>query len=289
MLHEDMRSDGRTLRVYANSIAPSFFATLGIPILAGRDFTTGDDPTAPPVAIVNETLAQRFWPGQTAVGKRLEAPDGFAVEVVGLARDSKYESLQEEPKAFMYRPLDQSVSSTPTFLIKATGDPAPMFSLLRARVAELDPDLAAYNVMSLDDRLGLGLMANRAAAGVSAGMGLMALLLSGMGIYGTMSFLVQQRKREIGVRIALGASRWDVMSLVARQGMTWTGIGLAVGITCGLAAALLLRRVVHGVVVADPLPFVVTPLILAAAAYLACYIPARRATRMDPLAALREE
>lgn len=286
---EEMRSDGRTGPVYANAVAPAFFGTLGIPLVAGRDFTAADDTTTSPVAIVNETLAQRFWPGENAIGKRLQAADGSAIEVVGLARDSKYQSLQEEPTAFMYRSINQSLVPAPTFLIKATGNPAATFSLVRARIAETDPDLAAYNVMTFDDRLGLGRIANRAAATVSGAMGLLALVLSAMGIYGTMSFLVQQRKREIGVRIALGASRWNVMSLVAGQGMTWTAIGLAVGLTGGLVAALLLRRVVHGVVVADPMAFVLTPLILGAAAYFACYVPARRATRLDPLVALREE
>jgi predicted permease len=285
----EMQADDRVGPVYANSVAPSLFTTLGISLVAGRDFTARDDEASSPVGIVNETLAQRFWPGASPIGRLLYGPDGVVVQVVGLARDAKYESAQEAPKAFLYRPMAQVPVSSPTLLIRTTSDPSGVFALIRARVAELDPDLVPFNLMTLDDRLGLGTIVNRTAATTAGSMGVMALLLSVMGVYGTMAYLGQQRRREIGVRLALGASRWSVVSLMTRQGMIWSSVGLALGTSAGLAAALILRSVLRGVTLADPIAFVLTPLILGGAAYAACYWPARRAADLDPLVALREE
>ena len=179
---------------------------------------------------------------------------------------------------------------SPTLLIKTAGtDFSGMFALIRTRIAELDPDLAPFNLITLDDRLSLGLMLNRSVATLAGGMGVLALLLCAIGIYGTMSFLGQQRRREIGVRLALGASHREVISLITRDGMAWAAVGLAIGTAIGLAAALLLRSRLYGITLGDPIAFAVTPCVLAGAAYAACYLPARRAARLDPLVALREE
>ncbi len=285
----DMRSDGRLLRVYASRVSPGLFRTLSIPLVSGRDFVTQDDGRSRPVGIVNETLARLFWPGENPIGKQLLSNDGSVTEVVGLARDSKYQSVQEEPKAFLYRPMAQDPVSVPSFLIKSSADPALVFSLVRAVVAEIDRDLVPFNLMTLDQRLGLGRILNRAAATVTASMGLLALALGSVGLFGTISLLVQQRRHEIGVRMALGASSSAVMSLITRQGMRWIAPGLVLGLVGGALATLGLSRFVRNVPVMDPLALLLTPLVLAGVAYIACYIPASRASRLDPLDALRDE
>jgi predicted permease len=284
-----MRANNHVDQVYANSVAPSLFQTLGIPLVAGRDFTRGDNRTAPLVGIANETLAGRFWPGESALGKRLERADGTMIEIIGVARDAKYESADEPPRAFLYRPMAQSDVIAPTLLLKASGSSAGVFSLIRIRIAEVDPDLAPFNLMTLDDRLSLGRLLNRAGAAVASGLGVLAVMLSIMGIYGTLTFIVEQRRREIGVRLALGSTGRSVIWLMTRHGMEWAIIGLAIGTTAAIALTLLLRALVRGVTVADPLAFVVTPVALAVVACLACFLPARRAARLDPLVALREE
>jgi predicted permease len=292
----EMRAGDHVAQVYINWVRPAFFRTLGIKLIAGRDFTAGDNASSSPVGIANETLVRQYWPGngldnvESAVGKRLQTAGGGSIELVGVARDAKYESITEPPRAFLYQPMAQGDVASPTLLIKATGsDFSGLFALIRARIAEIDPDLAPFNLVTLDDRLSLGMMVNRTVATLSGGMGVLALALSVIGIYGTMAFLGQQRRREIGVRLALGASRREVVSQMTRHSMAWAAAGILMGTAAGLAAALLLRSRLYGVGIADPIAFVVTPLALGCAAYVACYLPARRAARLDPLAALREE
>jgi predicted permease len=285
----ELQSGGRTERVYLNHISRGLFQTLNIPLLAGRDFNMADTATTTGVGIVNETLARHFWPGENPIGKRLQSTDGSPIEVVGLARNSKYEAIDESEKPFLYRPMTQDPILLPTFLIKATGDPSTILSAVRTRIAEMDPELVPYNVITFNDRLGLSTLMHRAVASVSGSLGLLALALSAIGIYGTMSFLVQLRRREIGIRMALGASPWSVVKLVTNQGMIWTATGLALGVIGGLGATLLLSRFLYGVVVTDPFAFILALLTLGGSAYLACYLPARRATRVDSLALLRDE
>jgi predicted permease len=283
-----LRSGNRTVQASANAVSRGLFQTLGIALLAGRDFTAGDDTRGDSVAIINETLARTLWPGESAIGKHVEQ-GGRSIEIIGMVRDSKYVSLLETPRPFVYYPVAAIAVASPTFLMKSSGDTTALLAFVRARIAEIDPDLVAYNLMTLDDRLSLGLIVNRAAAAVSGGLGLLALALGSFGLYGTMSFLVALRRREIGVRLALGAPRRSVMALVARQGMSWAGAGMLLGLGAAWIAALGLNRFLPGVSAADPFAFAAAPLVLAAAAYLACHVPARRAARLDPLDALREE
>lgn len=284
-----LRSGERNALVYQNRASRGLFNTLGITLLAGRDFAVSDNTAPASVGIVNETLARTLWPGESALGKYLLGDEGTLIEVIGLVRDSKYDSIDESAKPFLYRPAALAVSTTPTFLLKPAGDPGSIVTLVRDRLTALDPDLVAYNVMTLDDRLTLGLMVNRAAAAASGGLGLLALALGAIGIYGTMSFLVQQRRREIGIRLALGATRASVMRLVTRQGLIWSLAGMAAGIGLGGVAAFGLSRVVRGVQVFDAPAFLMITVALTATVYLACYAPARRASRVDPIATLRDE
>jgi len=283
-----LRSENRTVQASANAVSRGLFQTLGIALVAGRDFAASDDARLGSVAVVNETLARTLWPGESPIGKHVEQ-GGRSIEIVGLVRDSKYVSLDEAPRPFLYSPLASVAIASPTFLMKTSGDPTALLAFVRARIAELDPDLVAYNLMTLDERLTLGLIVNRAAAWVSGGLGVLALALGSFGLYGTMSFLVALRRRELGVRLALGAPRGSVMALVARQGLSWAGIGMLLGLVGAWIAAFGLSRFLSGVSAADPLAFAVAPVVLTAAAYLACHIPARRAARLDPLEALREE
>jgi len=288
---EDAQAEGRTERVYRNRVSPGLFKTLSIPVLSGRDFEPQDTRQTAPVGIVNESLARRFWPGQNAIGRQLQDGDRALITVVGLVRDTKSGAAQDESLALLYRPIAQSAAFpwNVTFLMKTAWPPPTVFSLVRTRVAALDPDVAPFNLMTLDERLGLGRIVNGASAIVSGALGLLALVLGAMGIFGTMSFLVQQRRREIGIRIALGATPWTVTQLITSQGMQWTATGLVLGLVGGLAGALALRRILYGVVAGDPLAFVITPIVLGSVAYLACFVPARRASRLDPLVTLREE
>ncbi|HXD72237.1 MAG TPA: ABC transporter permease, partial [Vicinamibacterales bacterium] len=271
-LRSEMHANGHAETVSSNAVAPAFFRTLGIALLAGRDFTGRDDPASADVGIVNETLARRFWPGGSAVGQRLERADGKAVQIIGVVRDAKYESPTEPPLSFLYRPQAQTDVAVPTILVKASADSASVLAMIKSRVVDLDPDLAPFNMMTFDDRLNLGRIVNRAGATVSISLGIVALLLSVIGIYGTMAFIGQQRRREIGVRVALGASMSDVIALMTRQGMQWAGMGLAVGVTVAIAAGFLMRALLHGVVLADPWALLAPPLILGSAAFVACFV-----------------
>ena len=180
-------------------------------------------------------------------------------------------------------------AATPTFLLKAESDPAAIVTVVRRELAELDPDLVAYNVMTLDDRLTLGSAVSRSAAMASGGLGILALALGTVGVYGTIALLVRQRRQEIAVRLALGASSSQVRSLFARQGMVWALKGTVVGVGLAGLASLALSRAVRGVVPGDPVAFIGVSLVLLGVAYVACAVPARRASRIGPMTALREE
>jgi len=275
-------------QLYVNNVSPGHFRTLSIPLLQGRDFAVSDDKGAPAVGIVNEALAQRFWPGANPIGRHLKSPDGSWIEVIGVARDSKYLSLDEAAREFLYRPLAQEYAGTGTVLIKTDGD-NQIASELRRKIASLDPNLLAYSVQPLEDRMALTLLANRAAAMVALILGIVALGLGVIGTYGIMSFIVQQRRREMGVRMAVGASPANVVNLVTGQGMKWVGAGLGFGVIAAFAASMGLRRLMFGISPADPAAFLGVSALLAGTAYVACYIPAQRASRIDPLVALREE
>lgn len=280
---------GTSEPVSSFAISPGHFATLQIPLKSGRDFRREDGARSTPVGIVNETLAHRYWPGESAIGKQLRTTDGKLIEVVGVAHDSKYEGPDEGPKPFLYRPFAQQYFPTITLLVRTAGDPKSMSQSVRNAISELDPNVVAYGVAPLDERLELGLLPNRVAAWVAALLGLGALMLGAVGTYGIVSLLVQQRRREMGIRIALGALPSDVFRLVVGQGVGAAAIGVAIGLAMGFIATQLLRRLFFGLSARDPIAFVSVTVLLCSTAVLACSAPAWRASRTDPLAALREE
>jgi predicted permease len=273
-----------------NEISPNYFQTMEIG-LRGRDFTARDNKKESRVAIVNETFARKFFHGQDAIGRRFNfgGPDQPFWEVIGVAADGKYNSLGEDPKPAFYRPLLRDYSTNVTLVARASGDPRAVIAALRREVQQLDPSLPLYNIGTLTEHMQVPLFPARMAAAVLGSFGVLALVLASIGIYGVMSYVVAGRTREIGVRMALGADRRNVLRLIVGQGMMLALIGLLIGLAVAFAVARLLTSLLYGVSPADPLTFTGIVFLLTVVAALACYIPARRATKVDPLVALRYE
>ena len=271
-------------------VGPGYFETLGIPLVQGKAFGWQDDREAPPVAIVNETAAQRFWPGSSAIGKRLQiGKDARWLEVVGIASDGKYRSLGEEPRPFVYRPFLQEYSSSMTLVVATDVDEQQTLHAVRRELEAMDPNLPVFGFKTMSQHLGIMLFPARMGAWLLAGFGLLGLILASVGLYGVVSYSVSKRTREVGVRMAIGAHRRQILQLVLREGMILVGIGMALGVGFALAGSRLLTSMLYGIGRNDPAAFLGVPLLLAAVALLAIVIPARRATRVDPMMALRYE
>jgi putative ABC transport system permease protein len=280
--------------VYNNGVTRGHFQTMSIPLLAGRDFTAADSIGRPNVAIVNETLAHQFWPGESAVGKRVrnwEGGNNFGpwIEVVGVARDSKYVTVGEDPRAFIYQPLAQAYTPGGTVLVKANRDAPSVLPVLRAAVHDIDPDLPVFNANTLAAITGLSLLPVQFAAAAAGGLGIVALVLVAIGIFGVVSYVVHQRTREIGIRMALGAQPGRVVQQLTGQGVRLTIIGLVLGLAVSALATRLLGRLLYGVGATDAFSFAAVAAVLVLTVALAAYVPARRATRIDPISTLRYE
>ena len=270
------------------AVRPGYFNTMGIAMLRGRDFTESDAPGAPLVAIVNQTLANRLWPGQNPIGKHLQfVQETWDVTVIGLVPTVHDLTLGEPPQAQVYFSFEQQFAPA-SILVRTRGDPNAVLPSARALIHSLDPSLPPLRSRTVEERIDAILAAPTLGAELLAIFGLLALLLAAVGTYGVMSYSVAQRGREIGIRMALGARAADVMRLILGSGLAMVLAGVAVGVA---AAALLSRglgSILYGISGFDPLSFVVAPVILLAAAALACALPARRALRIYPNLALRE-
>jgi predicted permease len=275
--------------VRTEAVGRDYFKTVGIPLLKGRDFSAIDRDGAPRVAIVNETLARRYWPGMEPIGKRFTVGDdkGF-IQVVGLARDAKYVDMGEAPQPYFYQPLEQAYAPLVTLWAR-TAHPEGLAETLRREVQSLAPDLPLTDVGTAGARVQQSLWAARLGASLLAGFGSLALLLAAVGVYGVTSYSVSQRRREIGIRLALGATRGQLLGLIVGQ----TCAILAAGMTLGLALALSGRRLVanmlYGIDAANLATYVAVCCFLAAVALLSSFLPARRATRVDALRVLRAD
>ncbi len=271
-----------------NVVTPGYFEAMGIPVLQGRPFTERDDEDGRPVLIVNERFAQRFWPGESAVGKTVRAW-GEEREVVGVVPTGKYNRLSEEPLAFMYLPYAQGFRHTMTLHVRTAGEPAGMIPQLRRDIRALDPDVPLYDVRTMNNHLGIALLPARLGGVLLGIFGVLGLILAAIGIYGVMAYSVARRSREIGIRMALGAGRSEVVGMVLKQGGRLILIGTGLGIAGGLGVGTLVESLLYGVSAADPVTFVAVPAILVAVALLATYLPARRAAAVDPMAVIRAE
>ncbi|MFL6255009.1 MAG: ABC transporter permease [Pyrinomonadaceae bacterium] len=275
-----------------NIVGPGYFKTLGTQLVRGRDFNEADREGAPGVAVVNETLAALLWPDEDPLGKRVsfEGAKGPYLEVVGVARDGKYRSLGDRSRPYIYRPVMQSYEPRMTLVVRTSGaDPRALAGAVREQLRALDPNLPVADVRTLEEQFDLSLLPARIAAWTLGGFGLLALALAAIGIYGVVSYTVAQRTREIGVRMALGAGRADVLRLVIGEGLSVVGGGLALGLLLSFAVTRVLGGFLYGVTASDPLTFVGVPALLGAIALAAGYLPARRAARVDPMVALRYE
>jgi len=271
------------------AISPRYFATMRIPLLAGRDFAETDDATAPLVAIVNETFANRFWPGREAVGQRFRSAGKWRT-VVGVVKTGRYESLHEDPRCFFYLPYCQRLPDLDlNICVRTSGDPAAFANALRQAVTSVDPRVDLYGTISMNEAAAHGLLGQRIATNLLSALGTVALFLSAMGVYAIMAHAVGQRTQEFGVRMALGASPADVLHLVGHEGLVLAALGILVGLGLTAATSRLLTRFIHGVSAFDPLVFAGMSTVLFAIVLAATYIPARRATRVDPMVALRSE
>ena len=279
--------DGETWG-YFNNVGPGYFSLMRMPIVAGRELQAGDGADAPDVAVVNETMAKRYWPGREAVGGRFRLGERW-IEVVGVSRDATYRDLGEKPAPWFFLPLDQGYRPDMALLLRSAGDPAALARPAMALVRQLDPGIAPYGVTTLEAFIGASDFRQRVGGQLLGLFGLLGLLLASIGLYGVLSFQVARRTREIGLRMALGSSQGEVVGLVLRQGGALVGLGLLVGIPAALALARLLRGLLLDVSPWDPLAFAGVVALLCASAFVACLVPARRAMRVDPLTALRHE
>ena len=272
-----------------NVIGLNYFNTMGIPLVAGRDFNAQDRESSPSVVIVNEELARRYY-GGNAVGKRLRiGSDAPFSEIVGVARTARYRNLREQPLPFIYIPLGQEYQAGMTLMVRTAGDPTALVGPLRNEMRSLNKDVPVFSVQTMIERIGGQLAADRMIAVLLSIFGGGALLLAAIGIYGVMGYSVAQRTREIGIRIALGADQREILKLIVGQGMILIAIGAGLGLLLALAVTRVVKSLLFDVSATDPFTFAVVVLLLIAVALLACYLPARRATKVDPLVALRYE
>ena len=274
-----------------NIVGLDFFSTMGIPIVQGRDFNAHDVESSPDVVIVNEELARRYFAGQSAIGKwiRFGATTNPQREIVGIVRNAKYRNLREQPLPFIYLPLGQEYQPGMTMMVRTTTDPSSLVASLRNEMRGLNKEVPVFAVQTMTDRIGGQLAAERMIAVLLSIFGGVALLLASIGVYGVMAYSVAQRSREIGIRMALGAEQIDILRLIVGQGFTLVMIGTGIGLLLALALTRVVTSQLFGISATDPVTFSSIIVMMMAVGLIACYLPARRATKVDPLVALRYE
>jgi predicted permease len=279
-------------RVNSMSVGPDYFKTMGTAVLRGREFTARDVEGVPGVVIINEEMARRFWPDRDPVGAVVTMGGGEQAqrfEIVGVVKNGKYWSLSEQPRHFLYHPILQGYYARSTLVVKTSGDPTSLLAAVRRDIGALDPNVAPTQLGTLEEHMTFALFPARISSILLGVFGLLALVLALAGLSGLIAYSVSQRTREIGVRMALGAGTRDVLKLVIGEGMLLTLIGMAIGLAAALWLTRFLSDLLYGVSAVDPFTFGVTALLLVGVALLACWLPARRATKVDPLVALKCE
>jgi len=270
-----------------NEVGPDYLVTMGIPLVSGREFTRADDEKAALVAVVNETMAARYWRGRNPIGERVQVK-GRWMQVVGMAKDSKYQSVREAPKPFFYVPLRQNFARGAGLYIRTPLSPETMMTALAREVHALDGNLALFEVITLQEQLDRSTSPQMVAVTLVGVLGGLALLLAAIGLYGVMSYAVSQSTRELGLRMALGAGASNLLRLVLSRGLALTAGGVALGAAVALGLTRLLGNLLYKVSPRDPLAFGSAFAVMTIAALAACFLPAWRATRTDPARALRD-
>src|SRR5262245_38838963 len=290
IIKEGENPDATSARMVATAVVttPGYFQTLSIPVLRGRDFSEVDRASTMRVAVINQTMAERLWPSEDAIGKRFRFfTDTAYRQVVGIVKTSKYTTLGEEPQPAVFTPLAQDPSDAMVLFVRTGSDPGAALGTSQREIRTLDAHVPLNNAATMREILNQSLWPARLAAILLGILGLLALTLASIGLYGVMAYSVTQRTREIGVRMALGADRSNVLGMVLRQGMTLVVIGLAIGIVGALGTARIVSGLLFGMSAVDPTTFAGVSIVLLFVAMLASYIPAWRASRLDPLQALR--
>jgi predicted permease len=276
-----------------NAVDSGYFRTMRVPILRGRGFVEADNDAAPPVAVVNETMARKFWPHEDPLGRvfRLQSATGPLVEIVGVARDGKYQTVAEDFQPYFYVPLAQHYISRRVLEIRTRVRPEALEPQVQREMHAIAPDVSIVDLRTMKQSLeaGSGYFVFRLGASLAGQLGILGLLLAVAGVYGVVSFVVTQRTREIGIRAALGANPRAIVWLVMRHGATLIITGVLAGLLASFALGHAVGHLLVGVSSTDPATYGAAAAILSCAAFLACYIPARRAARVDPMVALRHE
>jgi predicted permease len=281
--------------ITVNHVSPAYFTTMQIPILSGRAFLDSDTEKAPSVAVINQTMAHKLWPDEDALGRRfrMNGESGPLVEVVGIARDSKYRNVLANSTPYLYRPLAQSYISIETLQVRTEGEPESMVRSVEEQVHSLAPGLPVFGVETMEQALNSGLTGGlyvfHLAAYLAAALGILGLILALVGVYGVISYSTSRRTHEIGIRMALGARPGDIWRIVFRQGLAIVVLGALIGILAALGLTRAMASFLYGVNAHDPLTYLAVTFLISAVTLLACYIPARRATKVDPMEALRYE
>jgi predicted permease len=276
------------IRTIVDTVDPRYFATVGMAITRGRGFTNVDQETSPPVAIINEKLARDYWPGGGALGKRIQLPGERQLrEIVGIARNANYTTLGEAPQLCAYVPFEQHYSDNMILYVRSRGKPTDITVPVQNEIRAAGPQVLV-NVTTGREMIDGGLFQAKMGVGLLTVFGLLALGLGSIGLYGILAYSVTQRKREFGLRMALGASPGSVLGMIVKQGMSLVLTGVAIGFVVSLLAGPMLSRMLYGVSSSDPVSVVLAALVLSVVALGACYLPARWATRVDPVTALRE-
>jgi len=293
---------GELTNAIIETTTSNYFKLLNIGLREGRIVSDTDGPETPRVAVISESLAQRYFPGESPLGKHIRlgnaavrvAPrdagsGGPWMTIVGVVNDVHYSWINKEEIPTIYRSFRQSPPFYTTLVVRAPGDPLQFISAVRGQIAAVDPNLPLYNIKPMDRLITESIIGIAYVASMMAVLGVIALALASVGVFGVMSYSVSERAHEIGIRMSLGAQTTDILRMVLRSGMTLTVLGLAIGLPIAFALARALAALLFGVTATDPFSFIGLPLLLAGVAALACYLPARRAARLDPLKALHYE
>jgi macrolide transport system ATP-binding/permease protein len=284
------RSLADRITTIVNTIDRDYFETAGVTIESGREFTDLDTENSLPVAIVNEKLAREDWPGGDALGKRIRLSGEKQMrQIVGIARNANYTTWAEPPQRCVYVPLEQHYSDAMTLYVRSRKDPREILVPVRRELHTAAPQVLANDLRTGREIIDGGLFQAKMGVALLSVFGLLALILASIGLYGIMAYSVNMRKREIGLRMALGAAQATVLRLILKQGLSLVATGVLIGLAAALLVGRLLSRMLYGVSASDPVSVVGAAVVLLVVALLACYLPARWASRVDPLAALREE